>query len=223
MGLLKTLKDRIRRIKVCLKYPGPIPSITYIKYPKASTFEGRLVLNVGCGNTTYPAPNVTNLDMYQRPGVNITWDLSKTPLPFRTGQFDTIIANHILEHVPNWFECFKELARIVKVGGTVEVWLPGDGNSSQLGYRDHINLINLCSFVGIRDTHRNAANAWEEEDRKTIGEVKNLKLEAAVVIPSNFWWIYIWPQSVIGWMMTHLRNVSTEQGFIFRKLPPQTK
>jgi SAM-dependent methyltransferase len=223
MKLLKALIQKYKYIKLSIQHPGPVQSITYVKYPKQSTFENRLVLNVGCGNTTYPAPNVTNLDMYQRPGVNVTWDLSKTPLPFRTGQFDLVIANHILEHVPNWFECFKELARVVKVGGIVEVWLPGDGNSSQLGYRDHINVINMCSFVGVRGTWRNRANAWEEEEHKTKGDVANLVIEQALLLPNNFWWIHMWPQSIIHWMMLHLRNVCTEQGFIFRKLPPEIK
>ena len=204
-----------------MKHPGRVTSITYSKYPKQHAFGGKKVLNLGCGTTTYPHPNVINLDAEAVDGVNLVWDLSKTPLPFEDNTFDFIIANHILEHVPNWWECFKELARIVKVGGTVEIWLPGDGNSSQLGYRDHINTINACSFVGVRGTYRNLANAWESLQRKQLGFVCDLNTVSFLHNMMAYWWIAIWPQSVQVWMAVHLRNVVNEQGWKFKKLPPE--
>jgi SAM-dependent methyltransferase len=47
-------------------------------------------------------------------------------LPFGTGSFDLIYASHILEHVP-WYETLKvlrEWVRILKPGGTLEIWIP---------------------------------------------------------------------------------------------------
>jgi len=191
-----------------------------MKYPKEYDFRGQDVLNVGCGNTTYPAKNVVNIDLYPVPGVDIAHDLSK-PLPFKDGAFDFIIANHILEHVPGWWNCFKELARVVKVGGVIEVWLPGDGGSSQLGYRDHINIINTCSFVGIRGTQRNYANAWEAQDRKELGHIKDLTNTYYVSRLLDLWWIAIMPNAIQLWMATFLRNVIAESGWTFTKLPPE--
>jgi SAM-dependent methyltransferase len=159
--------------------------------------------------------------MYKVEGMSnyVKWDLSKTPLPFKDNEFDLIIANHILEHVPNWWECFKELARIVKVGGIIEVWLPGDGSYGQQGYRDHINVINFCSFAGIRGTFRNSANSWEIQDRENNGEVSNLAYASEIMIkPMNYWWIHIMSAKTQLWMMTHLRNVVQEQGYKFVKL-----
>lgn len=211
--------QKISDVKFCLKHPGKSGSMTYTKYRPGCTFEGKKVLNLGCGNTTYPAPNVVNMDLYEVPGVNVVWDLSKTPLPFEDNTFDFIIANHILEHVPNWWECFKDLARIVKVGGTVEVWGPGRGDT-QLGYRDHINVINHCSFVGIRGTRRNYANAWEQEDRKTHGFVNDLELSEERCALANFWWLAILPARLQNWASLYLTNVVTEYGWKFKKLPP---
>lgn len=220
MTSLRRFFKRIYYAWVLFNNPKKPPSFTYNKYPKHYTFPGKRVLNIGCGNTTYPAPNVVNTDLYPVPGVNIVLDLSKTPFPFPDNEFDLVIANHILEHVPNWWECFKELARVVKVGGIIEVWLPGDGGSSQLGYRDHINTINHCSFVGIRGTHRNAANAWEQEDRKNLGFIKDLKLAASRTRLWDFWWVYAFPDVWLNWAAEHLRNVICEQGYFFTKLPP---
>jgi SAM-dependent methyltransferase len=219
MVLLKESLEKIRSVHACWKYPGRTTSVTYKKYPKDYTFKGMRVLNLGCGNTTYPAANVVNLDMFPVPGVNVTWDLSKTPLPFKDNEFDLIVANHILEHVRGWWECFKELARIVKVGGTIEVWGPGYGES-QLGYRDHINVINHCSFAGIIGTHRNGANAWEIEDRKNLGEIQNLRITFHYKMLERRWWLEILPYSLKSWVSDYLPNVVTEVGFKFVKEQP---
>jgi SAM-dependent methyltransferase len=215
------LSSRIKSIVHSWKHPGKMPTYTYNKYPPNSTFNGQKVLNLGCGNTTFAAPNVVNLDMYPRPGINCVWDLSKTPLPFEDNTFDLIIANHVLEHIPGWWDCFKELARVVKVGGEIKVWLPGDGGSSQLGYRDHINVINSCSFAGTRSTCRNNANAWEDEDAKSNGFIKDLLITQYIQTPYHFWWIYMLPDSLIMWLMDHLRNLTLEQGWTFVKQNPK--
>lgn len=221
---LKSLRDKYIDIKMCLKYPGKGNSCTYMKYRPDFNFGGKKVLNLGCGTSTYAAPNVVNLDAYDAPGVNFKWDLSKTPLPFEDNTFDFIIANHILEHVPNWWECFKECARVLKVGGILEVWLPGDGTESQQGYRDHINYINRCSFTGIRGTFRNYANAFEIHDRKNHGAVIDLEEVAPHIVRlQNYIWIHIWPASVKAWISRHLRNTVAEMRFVFRKCPPETR
>jgi SAM-dependent methyltransferase len=215
--------NRLRFAWHCYNNPQQTPSDTYQKYPKGSTFEGRRVLNVGCGNSVYPVSNVVNTDVYPVPGVDVVWDLSKTPLPFKDQEFDFVLANHILEHIPNWWECFKELARVVKVGGTIEVWLPGDGGSSQLGYRDHINTINHCSFVGIRGTWRNHANAWEGNELSFCGNVRDIKIMKSVTRAIDYWWMQLLPECALNWCIKHLRNVASEHGWFFERLPPLTE
>lgn len=215
--MFKGLVNRYKLVKDSIKNPGKGNSSTYTKYPPDFVFTDR-TLNLGCGTTVYKG-NVVNLDIFPGEGIDTVWDLSKTPLPFKDNEFDLIIANHILEHIPNWWECFKELARIVKVGGIIEVWLPGDGTSGQLGYRDHLNVINYCSFAGVRGTFRNYANSWEIEQRKLNGEIDNLSYASAIIFkPVNYWWIHIWPTKFQLWMMTVLRNVTQEQCYKFVKL-----
>lgn len=65
--------------------------------------------------------------------INVVWgrdvdyigDASKR-LPFASGTFDLIYASHVLEHIP-WYQLpsvIKEWVRILKPGGSIEIWIP---------------------------------------------------------------------------------------------------
>lgn len=225
MSVFQNLKNRSSRIRYCFRVGKSKPdSSGYMKYAPEYKFNGEKVLNVGCGSAFYRSRNVVNLDMFPGDGINVVCDLSKGDLPFETGHFDFILANHILEHVPNWWDCFKELSRILKVGGILEIWLPGDGGSSQLGYRDHINVINYCSFTGTRGTVRNKTNSWEGDANKHSGHATDMELSKPIAMRlPNWWWIFLLPRPVMNFMLEHLRNVAVESGFFYKKLPPITK
>jgi SAM-dependent methyltransferase len=47
-----------------------------------------------------------------------------TRLPFADGSFDRIIASEVLEHIPDDTAAFRELARVLKPGGTLAVTVP---------------------------------------------------------------------------------------------------
>jgi SAM-dependent methyltransferase len=195
----------------------------YFKYPPESNFGGLKVLNMGCGFAQFPAPNVVNLDAYDncRPPDRsnfVKHDLSDTPLPFEDNTFDLIIANHIIEHIPNWWKTFCDCARILKVGGVIEIWVPGVGSDSILGYRDHINTINGCSFAGTFGTYRNKTNAWAENSY--LEESRKLKLVKHYTRLINVWWLNRAPQFFKTFAAQHLRNVVLEDGYIFQKVSP---
>lgn len=197
--------------------PRTRSSSVYNKYPKDHTFEGRQVLNAGCGFAKFSAPNVINVDASDTARPNVTWNLGRTPLPFKDEQFDLIIANHILEHVPDWWDCFKEFSRILKTGGRIEVWLPGNGNDSQVGYRDHINTINHCSFYGTFETNRHPGNAWAADNIDDF--TRRLKIVDQLARLEDYWWLRFLTPKMRGWAAIHLRNVVYEIGFFFEKQP----
>lgn len=191
------------------------------KYPSTHQFEGKKVLNIGCGYATYNAPNVVNMDAYGTPQVK--WDLANPePLPFPDNSFDFILANHILEHVPNWFHCFEECSRILKVGGHMEIWVPGPGSDSILGYRDHLNTINQCSWWGIRNFINQPGNAWCQAHKDGFAQDMYM-VDMQVPLDSDLPWIHWTPKFIRPWIAKHLRNVTKEIGFFFIKLPPQNK
>jgi len=188
----------------------------YLKYPPQFNFGGIRVLNLGCGFAQYRHPNVVNVDAYDNCSPDLTWDLNKTPYPFDDGSFDLILANHIFEHLPNWWDAFSECARILRENGHMEVWLPGNGSDSILGFRDHCNVINHCSFYGTHGTYRGAGNAWAED--ALYSHANWLKLVHNYYRPEKKWWITYAPAKLRWWMCNHLRNILIEQGYTFRKI-----
>lgn len=188
----------------------------FLKHSPNETFGGKSVLNVGCGFGKFTAPNVVNLDAFAVCKPDVIWDLSMTPLPFEENTFDLILANHIMEHVPNWWDCFSDFGRILKPGGELQVFVPGSGSDSILGFRDHINTINQCSFFGTFGTYRNGSNAWAEENRKSwANRLRHVEHKTRTI---NKWWIDKAPIMVKKWMCEHLRNVIVEDGYIFKKV-----
>lgn len=222
MSLINWYRVNYRMWKAFQKMPDSIkrlsfwPSETYFKHHPGATFQGKKVLNFGCGKTVYKAENVTNLDVHPHEGVNVVCKTNK--LPFEDDTFDFIIANHVIEHVPNWFESFKELARVLKPGGQIEVWIPPVSSDSAFTYRDHINHIGIQSFAGCLSFNRSGHNLSAEVEFKEIGHVSRLNLEMKVRRPAVKWWIMLaWP-SLLEFFTEHLRNTVSEEGFFFRKV-----
>lgn len=197
-------------------------SSVFNKYPQTHTFGGKKVLNLGCGFAKFKAKNVINLDAEDCSDADIIWNLANTPLPFEDETFDLIIANHILEHVPNWWNCFEDCSRILKVGGTIEIWVPGAGSDSVLGFRDHINTINHCSFWGTWGLNRAPNNAWAKMQSDRAASVMRLKDQYTILEPKK--WLRILPKVAQNWCALHLRNVIYEMGYVFEKMksPQQT-
>lgn len=188
----------------------------YKKYPSLSTFNGNRVLNLGCGFAKFAAKNVVNLDKFGCCEPDVVWDLEKTPLPFEDQSFDHIIANHVFEHLHNWWECFEECSRILKVGGRMDVYVPGEGSDSQLGYRDHVAMVNNCSFYGVGNSMGRYNNAWCFENGDSPAAV--LDCEGEIKIMDKGLFMGLMPKPIKLWIATHLRNVVVENHFRFRKM-----
>lgn len=218
LRLLRWLKKVRSELKASKKIPVGLQGVRevgtniYHKYDRNFDFYGFKVLNAGCGNCSFPAPNVTNLDFAEGAGIQVAHDLSK-PLPFADNSFDLVIANHVLEHIPNWFDCFAELARVTKPGGALEVWVPTMGTDASFVYRDHINYMGLGSFCGASNLRRAGGN---------IEGNKHQSIKYLTLAEHNFrfikeWWVILAPQPLQMWMSRHLRNIVSEEGFKFVK------
>jgi len=53
-------------------------------------------------------------------------DLNHNPIPFEDDLFDVIIASHIIEHLNDPIEFFKECVRVLKPGGTFYIEAPSE-------------------------------------------------------------------------------------------------
>ncbi|MFQ3676121.1 MAG: methyltransferase domain-containing protein [Endomicrobiia bacterium] len=79
-------------------------------------------LNLGCGKDI--KQGWINLDIVKLDGVDIVYDINKLPLPFAENEFDYILCKDVLEHFDNYVLLLKDLHRILKVGGVLEISVP---------------------------------------------------------------------------------------------------
>jgi predicted SAM-dependent methyltransferase len=79
-------------------------------------------LNLGCG-TDYKEGFV-NVDFHSHLQIEVMHDLNVIPYPFADGEFDYILASHVLEHLDRPFVIMKELHRILKKDGELHVKVP---------------------------------------------------------------------------------------------------
>ena len=77
-------------------------------------------------------PNMADELSRRFPSVKVYVGDCQRPMPFATGFFDRIIANNVLEHLPNLPECLKEVRRLLQPDrGVFSVVIPCEGG---LGY-----------------------------------------------------------------------------------------
>ena len=85
--------------------------------------KSQRLLEIGPG--ALRLPNFETINIVCSHNVDYICDASKS-LPFTSNTFDLIYASHMLEHV-SWYQVprvLKEWVRILKPGGTIEIWVP---------------------------------------------------------------------------------------------------
>ena len=96
---------------------------TQLRCKVTRTFDGRAMLNLGCGRRNHP--EWTNVDLHVKgPGV-IRADLRRG-IPFDEGAFHVVYHSHLLEHLDREQAAFllKECHRVLKPAGVIRVVVP---------------------------------------------------------------------------------------------------
>jgi SAM-dependent methyltransferase len=169
-----------------------------------------LLLNLGAGFN--PLPDHVSVDNWGNPDVK--WDLNVTPYPWDDNSVDGIEMWHTLEHLPNWWEAFKECARILKPGGYLNIRVPDESSRTALTYRDHVAVFGLASFHGTIESDH-GTNAWAETESGSVP----LKLVNYYQVPyREYDWMRRWCPWLLKFCANHLRNFIHEQRFYFRKV-----
>jgi len=101
-------------------------------------------LNLGCQDTILKS--YVNLDKWNYKGVDVVWDLEKTPLPFEDNTFDEVYASNILEHIHNLKELMKDLHRITKHGGIIRINVPFYNSPYAISSLDHVQFFEYNSW-----------------------------------------------------------------------------
>jgi SAM-dependent methyltransferase len=180
-------------------------------------------LNIGCGFTKFLGSNWTNVDKFPNCNPDMVVDLDVFPYPWPDNTFDYIYANHVFEHLTDWWAAFKECARILKPEGYLEMRVPDESSSSAMTYRDHKHIFYILSFHGIgrpgsKTLFRGGTNAWA----RTVEGSVPLELRYYHQVPfKQYTWMRHWPFIYyLRFASAHLRNYIWEQQFIFQKYDP---
>ncbi|MSR77796.1 MAG: class I SAM-dependent methyltransferase [Candidatus Omnitrophica bacterium] len=80
------------------------------------------VLDVGCSRNK--VSGAIGIDIDPNSQADIIHDLNQYPYPIESNSFETIMAQHIIEHVNDPVQFMKELYRILKPGGKITFETP---------------------------------------------------------------------------------------------------
>jgi len=131
-------------LRCIVKFKNFIKTRYYIKINK---FKSVRKLEIGPG--LKKLPDFEALNIIDGENVEYIHDITKT-FPFKDYTFDIIYASHVLEHVP-WYlqkNVFKELNRILKPKGKLEIWVPDGLKIINIIYDWEYNNINNISLDG---------------------------------------------------------------------------
>lgn len=125
-------------------------------------------LNLGCG--TDIREGFVNLDSKALPGVDVVHDIERFPFPFAEEEFEYILCQDVLEHV-EYIGVLKELHRILKKNGTVEIRVPHF--SSVNNFRDPTHKKMFSAFVFemfVKKALHNRAYYFDFHFEKTVSK-----------------------------------------------------
>ncbi|MGI9036667.1 MAG: class I SAM-dependent methyltransferase [Pyrinomonadaceae bacterium] len=102
------------------------------------------ILDVGCGTNKHEG--AIGLDNNPRTGADVIHDLGETPYPFPDNEFDLVVSNHVVEHIPDVMAFIAELYRVTKPGGRIKLLMPHYTNPDWANDPTHRNHLNSYSF-----------------------------------------------------------------------------
>ena len=107
----------------------------------------KIYLDIGCGNTKVKMKGkVVGVDQAKVPGVDHVVELEKAKLPFKSNAFDGVFALNVLEHVRNFVPLMKEIRRVMKPRGFLEVNVPYFSHPGSAADPTHVNQFTWITF-----------------------------------------------------------------------------
>ena len=176
--------------------------------------SNEVILNLGCGFKKMVG--MVNVDAFDICQPDVVHDLNAFPYPWESNSVDGIAMHHTLEHLEDYWAVITECARILKVGGWLEVRVPDESSATAATYRDHLHVFSLASFHGIMERTGWGTNAWAAMENETVP----LYMEKYNQVPFDQ---YNWmTRTGFRWLLVfcakHMRNFIWEQRFLFRKV-----
>ena len=102
------------------------------------------ILHIGAGKKKIAG--AITLDINPRLEPDVVWDLNVFPYPFDDSAFDTVVCEHVIEHLQDVIRVMEELHRVTRGGGRVWVRVP---HFSSLNFNTdptHVHAFSSRSF-----------------------------------------------------------------------------
>ncbi|MEM2954847.1 MAG: methyltransferase domain-containing protein [Candidatus Nanoarchaeia archaeon] len=87
-----------------------------------------------------------NQDYKNFKGINLVFNLEKFPYPIKSNTYDFILCNHVIEHISDIFNLFRELHRISKPNAIIKIEVPHYSTSFAFTQIDHKHYFGLDSL-----------------------------------------------------------------------------
>ena len=105
-------------------------------------------IDLGCGEKKQEG--FFGIDILKLPGVDLIWDLEKTPYPLPPNCASLMLASHIVEHINphkgKFIEVMNEWWRLAKVGGQLMIATPYAGSFGYYQDPTHCNPCNEATW-----------------------------------------------------------------------------
>jgi SAM-dependent methyltransferase len=82
----------------------------------------KITLDVGCGSSKKEGS--IGIDHFALPGVDHILNIEADRFPLEDNSVDAVYSAHCLEHLSSPGNAWREISRVVKPGGTIEIWTP---------------------------------------------------------------------------------------------------
>ncbi|MDQ5824955.1 MAG: class I SAM-dependent methyltransferase [Chloroflexota bacterium] len=125
--------------------PPPTDALTPSSKASAKLSAPRpYVLHIGAGRRKIVGAVTLDINPALEP--DVVWDLNQFPYPFPDDTFDTVVCEHVIEHLQNVIGVMEELHRVSRPGAKVWVRVP---HFSSLNFNTdptHIHAFSSRSF-----------------------------------------------------------------------------
>lgn len=134
----------------------------------------RVALELGCGNRKRDAASI-GIDALDYECVDIVGDIFEVLAAIPDGTVDTVYSSHFLEHVSDVPGLLGELARVLKVGGSLAITVPHFSNPyfySDITHKASFGLYSMSYFSDDRKLTRKVPSY----QRELLYELQSVRL-----------------------------------------------
>jgi SAM-dependent methyltransferase len=136
-------------------------------------------LNMGCG--PHPKEGFTNSDICTYGRNDIVEANLNTKLPFDDNSFDFIEAYMVLEHIQNLENAMREINRVLKPSGIVEITVPYYTGTNAWDDPTHIRAFTSQTLLYFSDENRNSI--YVKQKTPPLFKVVQNKIQISAALP----------------------------------------